>query len=103
MIDVCIGGRAGGAFMVAPNAVNDDGLLDICLVEDIPRTRMLALVPRFLNGTHVDQHDVTFLRTKRITIASQDSLLAHADGEMVCTDARHIECEVVPHKIRVVC
>ena len=82
---------------------NDDGLLDICLVEDISRARMLALVPRFLNGTHVSQHDVTILRTKRITITSQDSLSAHADGELVCTDARHIECEILPRKVRVVC
>jgi len=103
MVDVCIGGRAGGAFMVAPNAANDDGLLDICLVEDISRTRMLALVPRFLKGTHVGQHDVTILRTKRIAVISQDSLSAHADGELVCTDARRIECEIRPQKVRVVC
>lgn len=103
MVDVCIGGRAGGAFMIAPDASNDDGLFDICLVEDISRMRMLALVPRFLNGTHVDQHDVTILRTRRIAVTSQDSLSAHADGELVCTDARHIECEILPKKVRVVC
>jgi diacylglycerol kinase family enzyme len=103
MIDVCNGGRAGGAFFVAPQAENDDGLLDICLVEDIPRTRMLALIPHFLKGTHIDEPDVTTLRCTRISITSQDGLSAHADGELVCTTARHIECEILPQKIRVVC
>jgi diacylglycerol kinase (ATP) len=103
MVSVCNGSRAGGAFMIAPQAEPDDGLFDVCLVEDIPRTRMLALVPHFLKGTHVEQPDVTMIRTRRISIVSQDDLSGHADGELICTHARHIECEVVPKKVRVVC
>jgi diacylglycerol kinase (ATP) len=103
MIDVCNGPRAGGAFLVAPDATNDDGLLDISLVEDVPRMRMLALIPHFIKGTQVAQPDVTTLRTRKISITSQDGLAAHADGELVCTDAHHIECEIIPQKLRVVC
>jgi diacylglycerol kinase (ATP) len=103
MVDVCNGARAGGAFFVAPHAASDDGLLDILLVEDIPRTRMLALIPHFLKGTHVDQPDVTVLRSRHIAITSPDGLFAHADGELLCIDAHRIECEVVPSKVRVVC
>ena len=102
MVDACNGARAGGAFFVAPDAKCDDGLLDILLVEDVPRLRMLALIPHFLKGTHVTQPDVQVLRSKRISIRSQDPLAAHADGELVCTNARHIECEIVPHRMRVV-
>ncbi|MBN1934076.1 MAG: diacylglycerol kinase family lipid kinase [Anaerolineae bacterium] len=103
MIDVCNGGRAGGSFLVAPEAQAGDGLLDLILVKDIPRLRMLALVPHFLKGTHIKQPDVQFLRSKHITINSQDGLFAHADGEMICTDAHRIECEVIPQKLDVVC
>jgi diacylglycerol kinase family enzyme len=103
MVSICNGPRAGGAFMIAPQAKVDDGLFDVCLVEDIPRTRMLALVPHFIKGTHVDQPDVTMIRTKRISIDSQDDLSGHADGELVCTEARHVACEVVPKRLRVVC
>ena len=103
MVDICNGGRAGGAFFVAPDAKSDDGLLDICIVPEIPRLRMLALVPHFLRGTHVNQPDVTIFRTRRISIIAEDGLFAHADGELLCTDARRIECEVLPCKIRAVC
>lgn len=103
VIDVCNGGRAGGAFMIAPNADAADGVLDVVLVRDIPRLRMLALIPRFLRGTHINQPDVQLLRCQRITVTSADPLLAHADGEMLPTDAHRIECEVAPRKISVIC
>lgn len=103
MIDVCNGGRAGGSFMISPEAQASDGLLDLVIVKDIPRLRMLALVPHFLKGTHVNQPDVQIFRAQRISITAQDGLFAHADGEMVCTDAHHIECEVIPQKLDVVC
>jgi diacylglycerol kinase (ATP) len=103
LVSICNGTRAGGAFMIAPHAEPDDGLFDVCIVEDVPRTRMLALVPHFMRGTHVDQPDVSMFRTRRISIASQDDLSGHADGELICTQARHVECKVIPNKLRVVC
>jgi diacylglycerol kinase (ATP) len=103
MVDVCNGERAGGSFFVAPHAETDDGLLDLCFVEDIPRLRMLGLIPHFLKGTHVQQPDVAVAQSKRVVVTSPDSLIAHADGELLCTDAHCIECEIVPQRIRVVC
>jgi len=103
MISVCNGTRAGGAFLIAPQAEVDDGLFDVCIAPEVPRMRMLALLPHFLKGTHVDQPEVTMLRAEQITVTSQDSLIAHADGEIVCEDARRIEFRVVPRRLRVVC
>jgi diacylglycerol kinase (ATP) len=103
MIDACNGARAGGSFFVAPKAEADDGLLDISLVQDIPRTRMLALVPKFLKGAQVDEPEFETFRTRKIRITSPDNLAAHADGELVCTEGHSIECEIVPSKLSVIC
>lgn len=103
MVDVCNGGRAGGAFLVAPRARNDDGMLDLCLVEDVPRLRMLELIPHFLKGTHVNQPDVTTARTRRVVVTSPDDLIAHADGELLCTNAHRIACEILGQVVRVIC
>jgi YegS/Rv2252/BmrU family lipid kinase len=103
MIDICNGVRAGGSFFVAPDAEPDDGLLDICLVSDIPRTKMLALLPRFLKGTHTNHPNVITLRCNRIEVTSSDGLFAHADGELLCTAAHRITCEMLPKRIRVLC
>jgi YegS/Rv2252/BmrU family lipid kinase len=103
LISVCNGTRAGGAFLIAPEAEVDDGMLDICVAPEVPRTRMLALLPYFLKGTHAEQPEVTMLRAERITVTSQDNLIAHADGELVCDKARRIEFRIVPKRLRVVC
>lgn len=103
MGDIYNGKRGGGAFLIAPQADIADGLLDLCLVNDIPRVKMLALVPYFIKGTHIHQACVTMLRSNRVVITSGDSLIAHTDGELICTDAHRIACEVLPGRVRVVC
>jgi diacylglycerol kinase (ATP) len=103
MATICNGGREGGGFYIAPDAKNDDGLLDLCVAENIPRLQILGMVPQFMQGTHVDKPIVTMLRSKRVLITSPDPLIAHADGEMLCTQAHRIECEIVPQALRIVC
>jgi YegS/Rv2252/BmrU family lipid kinase len=102
MADVYNGARGGGAFLIAPQAKLDDGKFDLCLLEEMSRFKMLRMIPHFLKGTHVQHRDVTMLRSKHVTITSQDSLIAHTDGELICTDAHRIECELLPKRIRVI-
>jgi diacylglycerol kinase family enzyme len=102
MATVCNGQREGGGFYIAPEARNDDGLLDLCLADSMPRLKILGMVPRFMNGTHVDHPSVTMLRTRRVTISSPDPLIAHADGELLCTDGHHIECQIAARRVRVI-
>jgi diacylglycerol kinase family enzyme len=83
--------------------VNDDGLFDLCLADNIPRLQILGMIPHFMKGTHVDKPPVTMLRSRHIVISSPDPLIAHADGEMLCTDAHRIECEIAARRVRVIC
>jgi len=103
MATICNGQREGGGFHVAPNAVNDDGLFDLCLADNIPRLQILGMIPHFMKGTHVDKPPVTMLRSRHIVISSADPLIAHADGEILCTDAHRIECEIAARRVRVIC
>jgi len=43
------------------------------------------------------------IRSKRVVITSPDPLIAHAGGEILCTEAHRIECEILPQQLRVVC
>ena len=103
LIDVCNGARAGGSFFIAPDAKTDDGMLNLCILGEMSRPKMLTFVPLFLKGTHVSRPEVKMGECTHIVITSEDDLIAHADGELVCTDAHRIECEVMPQQIRVVC
>ena len=103
MVSVANGPREGGGFHVAPDASPDDGLLDVCVVREISRLQMLGLIPYFMNGTHCDRDPVTMLRARKISVRSEGDLIAHADGEMLCTEAHRIDFEVLPGRLRVRC
>ena len=103
MATVCNGQREGGGFYIAPQAKNDDGTFDLCLADNIPRLQILGMIPHFMKGTHVDKSCVTMLRSRRVVITSPDPLIAHADGELLCTDGHRIECEIAALRVRVVC
>ena len=103
MICVANGPREGGGFFVAPQAQPDDGLFDLCIAREVSRPAQLGLIPHFMKGTHVDQEPVTMARARRVTISSSDDLVAHVDGEVLCTDGHEIECEILPRRLRVRC
>jgi YegS/Rv2252/BmrU family lipid kinase len=101
MICVCNGPREGGGFFVAPDAVPDDGLFDLCMVAAVSKPRMFQLVPHFMKGTHVDRAPVNMARARHVVITSPDDMVAHVDGEILCTAGHRIECEIMPRRLRV--
>ncbi|MCJ7736562.1 MAG: diacylglycerol kinase family lipid kinase [Anaerolineae bacterium] len=103
MVSIANGSREGGGFFVAPSALPDDGLLDLCIVRKIGRLAMLGLIPHFMKGTHVGNESVIMMNARHVRISSPDDLIAHIDGEMLCTDAHQIDFEIMPGRLRVRC
>jgi diacylglycerol kinase (ATP) len=97
MTVVCNGPREGGTFLVAPNALANDGLFDVLTVEKMSRLSMLGLVPRFIKGTHLSHPLIRVERARRIRVESEkEPLYLHADGEILCPQAHTIEIEMLP-------
>ena len=48
-------GVYGSGMYLVPDAELDDGLLDVVLVEDVPKRRYLANLPKVFKGTHLDE------------------------------------------------
>lgn len=101
MVCVTNGPREGGGFFVAPNAMPNDGLFDLCIAREVGRLEILRMIPRFIKGTHVGHEAITMTRVRRVTISSSDGLVAHIDGELICEDAQRIECELLPGRLQV--
>jgi len=70
---------------VAPLAKIDDGLLDVVTINDIGKFELLKELPRVYKGTHLSHPKVSLSRTKHITIESAETVLVHADGELLGT------------------
>jgi diacylglycerol kinase (ATP) len=105
MLTLCNGSREGGGFLVAPDAHNDDGLLEYATIRKVSRLMMFRLVPEVMKGTHGRFKQVRVGNFRKMTVSSDRALYIHADGEIYTgfnTDTRNLSVEVIPDALRVV-
>lgn len=91
----------GGSFRVCPGARPDDGELDVLIARDCSRLDILALAPRIMRGAHMGDPRLRLTRARRVRIESGEPLLVEADGEIAFEDARRLEIDVLPGRLRV--
>ncbi|MCU9595169.1 diacylglycerol kinase family lipid kinase [Caldibacillus thermolactis] len=71
----------GGGLKIAPDAVVDDGFLDVTVVYNITRWKILLLFITVLWGGHRTIKGVYFTKGKKIFIETDKTIPIHADGE----------------------
>lgn len=104
MVSIMNGRRLGGGFMIAPQGSNADGLLDVCIVQQVSRGRVMTLIPHFLKGTQASQPEVSFIQAQRLTVSAVKGFLpVHADGETICEHSDKINIELLPRQIELIC
>jgi len=103
MITLCNGPLGGGGFQFVPDARYDDGLLDLLIAEKVSKLQMLALVSRFMKGTHLTHKHLSTRRVKRVRITSAAPLYTQVDGEILCDKAHQIDIKVIPACLRLIC
>ena len=54
--------------LICPNADHTDGLLDITMVHEASRTKLVRLFPTVMKGTHVELDEVSTARAKSIHV-----------------------------------
>lgn len=96
-------GRAqGGGFLLTPDGRVDDGLLDLCLVDNLRLDEIIRHLPKVLEGTHTSLRQVTMGRARRVQITCSAPMPVQADGEILATDARSVTVEILPGAIDVI-
>jgi YegS/Rv2252/BmrU family lipid kinase len=73
----------GGGMYVLPDAQIDDGLLDVMLVRNASRLRLLRLLPKVFRGTHGSSELVEFLRGEEVEVSSDRPFAIYADGDPI--------------------
>lgn len=89
----------GGGMLLAPDARIDDGLLDVVVIEEVPRLRFLLNLPRVFRGTHVRRRSVHVLRGREIEAHADRPFTLYADGDPIAELPAVIA--VVPRALRV--
>ncbi|MDR0320259.1 MAG: diacylglycerol kinase family lipid kinase [Treponema sp.] len=102
LVSVVNGRRMGGSFYMGPNALLDDGLLDICYVKHIKsRFGLLKIISHYTKGTQGKLEGVTFGRGVHFHLkALEGGMAAHCDGETVCYDGKELEITCIPNALR---
>ncbi len=101
---VCNARYFGGGMFIAPNAKLDDAHLDLVIIGDIERTRIIANIHKLYTGTHLDLEGVQHSLIKRVSVQSVDAserVMIETDGEIV--GYLPAEYEIVPRALRVRC
>ena len=73
----------GGGFKILPNAVLNDGQLEVCIVKPVSRLTVLRMLIKLFWGGHTSHPAVSIQRTKTLTIQTNPPTLLYADGEEV--------------------
>ncbi|HEX7117654.1 MAG TPA: diacylglycerol kinase family protein [Longimicrobiales bacterium] len=84
IIAVANGHCLGGGFYVCPDARPDDGLLDVCIVDELNLLGVARVLPRILRGTHGRMPNVKLDRAEAVEIAAIGAapLFFQLDGEL---------------------
>ncbi|WP_207843479.1 diacylglycerol kinase [Williamsia soli] len=73
----------GGGMHITPDAIIDDGLLDLTLVLSGSRLRLLTLFPTVYSGKHIHRPEVEQLRGRKIVLECEPAAPIYADGDRV--------------------
>jgi len=91
---ICNSRLIGGGRLIAPAAVIDDGLLDLCLIESMRTVEFVALVRKVADGEHVHDPRVRYVQASEITIELDREVNVNTDGEVFT--ASRCEYSVLP-------
>jgi diacylglycerol kinase (ATP) len=104
MASVMIGHREGG-FLLAPDAVLDDGLFDFVHAGALSRWQVMKLLPRLaIWGTPKSFPKVWQGRGQSLQLESEKPLICHIDGEFFATpeeNIRQVDIRVLEKRLRV--
>jgi len=90
----------GGGMRIAPRAEMNDGMLDVCLIREISKLKLLTLFPTVYLGRHLDLRESEYSKAESVRLETETPCDIYADGEYVC--ATPAEIRVVPNALQVI-
>ena len=95
----------GGGMKISPNARPNDGLLNITVIHNLSKLKLLLVFGTVFFGKHVGLKEVSVHTGREIKIDSEKPFLVHVDGEqvghtpvVVSVDKSRISIFSLPHK-----
>lgn len=99
MVAICNTGIFGGGMQISPDADAADGLLDITIIHEASRGKLLRLLPTVYSGGFITNPVVERIRARTVEVDGE-GLFLMGDGEEMGDVPATVEC--VPGCLRVI-
>lgn len=96
------GSFCGGGFCSSPKAALNDGLMDVGIVEMLPRRKFIGILPKYKTGTYLDTklgaEKVLYEKYQKLELAVAEPTNISIDGEI--SQFTYLKAEMVPAAFR---
>ena len=76
--------HTGAGMKAAPKAKLDDGLIDLIVIRSgVRRTRLLKVLPKLFDGSHINEPEVEYYQTSTFSLIPQIDEILNIDGEIL--------------------
>lgn len=102
LCSLCNGTHVGGGYRCAPRSLQDDGMLEVCLVRPISRLKFVNLMNTYREGGHLDdprfKDVIVYRQSKEIEIQAGPGFTVSLDGEIF--EAEKLTVKAIPGAVR---
>ena len=94
-IIACNSMHVGKGMKMAPKARLDDGLIDLIVIRaGASRTRLLQVLPKLFDGSHINEPEVEYYQTSKFSLIPEMDEILNIDGEIMGTTP--IKVKMIP-------
>jgi len=88
---------------MAPNANNNDGVLNMCLTRQGSRRELLKAMMHYIKGTQSNLTNTFTAQSSHFQLKAVNGTMAvHADGETICEAGKELEVNCIPNALRII-
>jgi diacylglycerol kinase (ATP) len=103
LITIGNGISSGGGFYLTKNAIIDDNLLDVCIVEFLGRFKILNKMPLVMLNKIDKLKEAKLYKTSNIKIEIEEPYYLHTDGESPSNKVKEIKFSILKDKLKFIC
>ncbi len=99
-INIGNGRYCGGGMRQTPDALPDDGFLDVTIIKGMGKIEIIRNLKILYDGTILSHHKIDGYRCKNIKVSSESVIYTEADGESL--GHTPVEFSIIPASINIV-
>lgn len=102
LLSIGNGWNVGGGIQLTPKAQLDDGVFDVCYLQNITRLRILQIFAKLYDGSIDQEEEYEGHQTKELHIKSERPIPAHIDGEAFDPVQKEFTVSIIPKAIKII-